>query len=81
MGGRGRTTGWGCLIVPAPGAGGIQTSVSRASLMMRTNGACGVGGGPSLCSVSVSPAVLALGGGAWRVGKFDFAFLGEDEDA
>ena len=60
MGGRGRTTGWDWLIVPAPGAGWILASVSRASMVKRTNGARGVGGGASLMGVSVSPAVLTL---------------------
>jgi len=41
MGGRGRTTGWDWLIVPTPGARGILTSVSRVSMVMRTNGARG----------------------------------------
>jgi len=54
MGGRGRTTGRDWLIVPAPGAGWILASVSHASMMKRTNGARGVGGGPSLMGVSVS---------------------------
>jgi len=62
MGERGRATGWDWLIVSAPGAGGILTSVSRASMVKRTNGARGVGGGASLMGVSVSPAVSALGG-------------------
>jgi len=76
MGGRGRTTGWDWLIVPAPGAGGILTSVSRASMMKRTDWARRVGGGASLMGVSVSPAVLTLGGSVGGVGKFDLAFLG-----
>jgi len=80
MGGRGRTTGWDWLIVPAPGAGGILASVSRASMMKRTNGARGVGGGASLMGVSVSPAVLTLGGSGGGEGKFDLAFLREDDD-
>jgi len=75
MGGRGRTTGWDWLIVPAPGAGGILTSVSRASMMKHTNGARGVGGRASLMGVSVSPAVLTLGGSGGGEGKFDLAFL------
>jgi len=75
MGGRGQTTGWDWLIVPAPGAGGILTSVSRASMMKRTNGARGVGGGASLMGVSVSPAVLTLGGSGRGEGKSDLAFL------
>jgi len=48
MGGRGRTTGWDWLIVAAPGAGWILASVSRASMVKRTNGARGVGGGACL---------------------------------
>jgi len=64
MGGRGRTTGWDWFIVPAPGAGGILTSVRRASKVKRTNGARRVGGGASLIGVSVSPTVLTLGGSA-----------------
>jgi len=62
MGGRGRTTEWDWLIVPAPGAGCILASVSRVSMMKRTNGARGVGGGASLMGVSVPPAVLTLEG-------------------
>jgi len=75
MGRRGRTTGWDWLIVPAPGAGWILTSVSRPSMVKRTNGARGVGGGASLMGVSVSPAVLTLGGSGGGEGKFDLAFL------
>jgi len=74
MGGRGRTTGWDWLIVPATGAGGILTSVSRASMMKRTNGARGVGGGASLMGVSISPAVLSLGGAEGGECKFELAF-------
>jgi len=81
MGGRGRTTGWDWLIVPAPGAGWILASVRRASMMKRTNGARGVGGGASLMGVSVSPTVLTLGGSRGGEGKFDLAFLREDDDA
>jgi len=75
MGGRGRATGWDWLIVSAPGTGGILASVSRASMMKRTNGARGVDGGASLMGVSVSPAVSTLGvsGGGER--KFDLVFL------
>jgi len=58
MGGRGRTTRWDWLIVPVPGAGWILASVSRASMMRRTDGARGVGGGASLMGVSVSPTIL-----------------------
>ena len=79
-GGRGRTTGWDWLIVPAPGAGWILASVSSASMVKRTNGARGVGGGASLMGVSVSPAVLTLGGSGGGEGKFDLAFLREDDD-
>jgi len=80
MGGRGRTTGWDWLIVPAPGAGWILASVSSASMMKRTNGARGVGGGASLMGVSLSPGVLTLGGYGGGEGKFDLAFLREDDD-
>jgi len=80
MGGRGRTTGWDWLIVPAPGAGWILASVSRASMVKHTNGARGVGGGASLMGVSVPPAVLTLGGSGGGEGKFDLAFLREDDD-
>jgi len=79
-GGRGRTTGRDWLIVPALGAGGILTSVRRTSMVKRTNGARGVGGGASLMGVSVSPAVLTLGGLGGGEGKFDLAFLREDDD-
>jgi len=79
-GGRGRTTGRDWLIVSAPGAGGILTSVRRTRMVKRTNGARGVGGGASLMGVSVSPAVLTLGGLGGGEGKFDLAFLGEDND-
>jgi len=74
-GGRGRTTGRDWLIVPAPGAGGILTSVRCTSMVKHTNGARGVGGGASLMGVSVSPAVLTLGGLGGGEGKFDLAFL------
>jgi len=74
MGGRGQTTGWDWLIVPAPGAGWILASVSRASIVKRTNGPRGVGGRASLMGVSVSPAVLTLGGSGGGEGKFDLAF-------
>jgi len=80
MGGRGRTTGWDWLIVPAPGAGGILPSVSRTSMVKRTNGARGVDGGASLMGMSVSPAVLTLGGSGGGGGKLDLEFLREDED-
>jgi len=80
MGGRGRTTGWDWLIVPAPGAGWILASVSRASMVKRTNGARGVGGRASLMGVSVSPAILTLGRLGGGEGKLDLAFLGEDND-
>jgi len=62
MGGRGRATGWDWLIVSAPEAGGILTSVRRASMVNRTSGACWVGGGASLMGVSVSPTVSTRGG-------------------
>jgi len=75
MGGRGRGTGWDWLIVSAPGTGGILTSVSRASMMKRTNGASGVGGRASLMGVTVSPTVSTLGGSGGGEGKFDLAFL------
>jgi len=81
MGGQGRTIGCDWLIVPAQGAGGILTSVSRASMMKRTNGAHRVGGGASLSSVSVSPAVSTPRAAACREGKFDLALRGEDDDA
>jgi len=79
-GGRGRTTGRDWLIVPAPGARGILTSVRRTSMVKRTNGARGVGGGVSLMAVSVPPAVLPLRGLGGGEGKFDLAFLAEDND-
>jgi len=60
MGGRGRTTGWDWLIIPAPGAGGILTSVSRASMVKRPNEARGVAGGASLMGVSVPLVVSTL---------------------
>jgi len=64
MGGRGQPTRLDWLIVSAPGAGWILTSVSRPSMMKRTDGARRVGGGASLMGVSVSPAVSTLGGAA-----------------
>ena len=64
MGGRGRTAGWDGFMVPAAGARGILASVSRASMVKCTNGACRVAGGGSLSSVSVSPGVLTPGGAA-----------------
>ena len=75
MGGRGRTTGWDWLIVPAPGAGGILTPVRRASMVKRTNGARRVGGGALLIGVSVSPTVTTLGGSVGSEGKYDLALL------
>ena len=80
MGGRGRTTGWDWLIVPAPGAGWILASVSRASMVKRTNGARGVGGGASLMGVSVSPTVPALGSSGGGEGNLVLSFLREDDD-
>jgi len=44
-------------------------------MMKCTNGACRVGSGVSLSSVSVSPAVSTLGGAACSEDKFDLAFL------
>jgi len=64
MEGRGRTKRLDWLIVPAVGTGWILTSVSRASMVKGTNEARWVGGGASLSSVSVSPAVVTLGGAA-----------------
>jgi len=64
MGERGRTRGWDRLIVPAPGACWILTSISHASMMQRTNRARSVGGGVSLSSVSGFPGVSTLGGAA-----------------
>jgi len=81
MGGRGRATGRACLIVSAPGARGIPTSVRCASMMKQTNKESGVRGGTLLSSVSVSPAALTLGGVAGREVKFDVVFLREDDDA
>jgi len=49
-------------------------------MVKRTNGARRVGGGASLISVSVSPTVSTLGGSGGGEGKFDLAFLREDED-
>jgi len=49
-------------------------------MMKRTDGARWVGGGASLMGVSVSPAVLRLGGSVGGVGKFDLAFMRENED-
>ena len=68
------------LLFPLLGSGGILTSVRRTSMVKRTNGASGVGGGASLMGVSLSPAVLTLGGLGGGEGKFDLAFLGEDDD-
>jgi len=62
MGGRGRATAWDWLIVSTPGAGGILKSVSHASMVKRTNGARGVGGGASLMGVALAPTVSTLGG-------------------
>ena len=81
MGGQGPTTGWDWLIVPAPGAGWILTSVSRVSMMKRTDGACRVGGGASLMSVYVSSAISTLGGAPCREAKFDLALLREKDAA
>jgi len=67
-------------MVSAPGAGGILTSVSRASMMKRTKGTRGVGGGASLMSVSVSPVVSTLAGSGGGEGKFDLVFRGEDDN-
>jgi len=64
MGGRGRTTGWDGLIVPALGAGWILTSVRRGSMVMPTYGARRVGGRAAQGGLCVSPTVLALGGTA-----------------
>jgi len=49
-------------------------------MVKRTNGARGVGGWASLMGVSVSPAVLALGGSRGGEGKLNLAFLREDDD-
>jgi len=57
-----------------------MASVSRTSMVRRTNGARGVGGGASLMGVSVSPVVLTLGGSGGGEGKFDLAFLREDDN-
>jgi len=80
MWGQGQATGWDWLIVSAPRAGGILTSVSRASKVKRTKRARRVGCGASLIGVSVSPTVSTLGGSIGRERKFDLSFLREDED-
>jgi len=49
-------------------------------MVKRTNGARGMGGGAWLMSVSVSPAALTLRGSGGGEGKFDLAFLREDDD-
>ena len=74
MGGRGWATGWDWLNVSAIGAGGILTSVSRASMMKRADRACWVGGGASLMSVSVFPTVSTLGRSGGGEAKFHLAF-------
>jgi len=48
-------------------------------MMKRSNGARWVSCGASLMGVSVSPTVSTLGGSLGREGKFDLAFLREDE--
>jgi len=50
-------------------------------MMKGTDAARRVGGAASLSSVSLSPAVLALGGAACSEGKFDLAFRGEDDNS
>ena len=75
IGGRGRGSRWDWLIVSAAGAGGILTSMSRASMMKHTNGARGVGGGVSLIRVSISPSVSTAGGSGGGEGKFNLGFL------
>jgi len=80
MGGRGGATGWDWLIVLASRAGGILTSVSRASMVNHTNRARRVGGGASLMGVSVSPTVAILRGSGGGEGKHNLAFLREDDD-
>jgi len=79
-GGEVMATGRDWLVVSAPGAGGILRSVSRASMMKRTDGTRGVGCGASLMSVSVSPAVSTLGGSGGGEGKLNLAFLRENDD-
>ena len=49
-------------------------------MMKRTNGARGVGGRASFMGVSVSPTVSTLGRSGGGDGKFDLAFLREDDD-
>ena len=74
-GGRGRTTGWDWLVVSAPGAGWIMTSVSHASIVKPTNGARQVGSGASLIGVSTSPPVSTLGGSIGRERNLGLALL------
>jgi len=50
-------------------------------MMKRTNGAPRVDGGACLMSVSISSTVSILGGSAGGEGKFDLAFLREDDDS
>jgi len=66
--------------VSAPGAGGVLISVSRASMMKRTNRVRQIGDGASWMSVSISPTVSTLGGSGGGEGKFNLAFLREDDD-
>ena len=54
--------------------------MSRASRVKRTNGTRGVGGGASLMGMSVPPAVSTRGGSGGGEGKFDLAFLSEDDN-
>jgi len=50
-------------------------------MIKRTNGAPRVSGGACLMSVSVSPAVSTLGGSVGEEGKFNLAFLRQDDDS
>ena len=80
MVGRGQTAGWDRLMVSAPGASGILTSVSRTSIMKRPNGACQVGGGASLMGVAVSPTVSTRGGSGGRESKLNVGLLQQDNN-
>ena len=80
VGGGGRAASRDGPGVSPLGAGGVLTSVSRTSMVKRTEGARGVGLLASLGGVAEAVAVVALGVSVGVDGFFDLEFFREEEE-